>query len=139
MGLRVFPQTLLVALKLLPTDVPRVRIGQQNLPLLLGKLACPGSSLCVFARARTAPEEDASVTWIVQNTQRSGVNQRHPYQLSFPRASPQASGQQQAVSAEVLHGAAGRPGALERFKEHEEAESLHDRQSKSPTAPNRCR
>jgi hypothetical protein len=67
MSVRILAQTLLVALKLFPADISRVRIGQQNGPLLLSNLVSMDSALRILVRVSATSAECASVAGIVQD------------------------------------------------------------------------
>ena len=96
-------------------------IRQEHVPLLLGKLTRVDVPLPVFAGPRLSPKENSCVARIVEDAQRSGMTQGQPHDLSFLGTAPQTPGHEQALSAEVPHGRAGRARALERLEEREEA------------------
>ena len=106
-----------VVLILLPTDVPRMGVGDQGVPIFLRHRPDPGLPIGSLEDLHSTKDEGAGITRITQDLKGPAVAGRPPSQLAFVGAPAEAPREGQVVLVEVLHNGQGRTFPLVHLKE----------------------
>jgi len=107
-GLQVVLQPLLVLLKLLPADITRMSVFNQDPPLLPRQVYTMPSALSIFPGSGSPETKRSRVTRIMQSIQGSAQSQPFPNQLAGARLS--VSGEFEFLFSKGLHRSPCRAG-----------------------------
>ena len=113
---RVAPDALDVGFVLLPRDVARVHIAQQD-PLLTRHEPRADSAVGQVALLGATEGEGARIARVVDDLAGTTVQQLTPDEFAFVRATSQAPRERQLLCMELLDDGQARTGALEGLEE----------------------